>query len=102
MANLISLEKRQDALEKEMQEQRRRLESSQTTEPKESIATCGAVAQYASGTGTTGAQGLEHPRRRKINISSKQGGVLRSNLSHECNGNQMQVFIISPGRAFFV
>jgi len=53
----------------------KQLESSQAPEPNEPIATCGAVVQYASGTCTAAAQGLQNRGKRMIHVSSKQSGV---------------------------
>ena len=51
----------------------KRLKSCQAPESHEP--TCGAVAQYASGTCTTAAPGLQNRGKRMIRVSSKQSGV---------------------------
>ena len=56
----------------------KRLKSSQAPESNEP--TCGAVAQYASGTCTTVAPGLQNRGKRMIRVSSKQSGTWQSKL----------------------
>ena len=51
----------------------KRLKSCQAPESHEP--TCGEVAQYASGTCTTAAPGLQNRGKRMIHVSSKQSGV---------------------------